>query len=51
MYVARILASVRALMPIAQVSTQRTLPCTIIHATRNVQRGGKFAVLEALGVD
>ena len=35
MYIARILASVRA---IVQVYTQCTVHCAIIHATRNVQQ-------------
>ena len=43
-YIARILASVRAPTSIAQVSTQRILHCAIIHATRNVQTEGKLAV-------
>ena len=34
----RPVASVRALASIAQVSTQRTLHCAIIHVARNVQR-------------
>ena len=41
-YIARLLASVRALTPIAQVSTQRTLHCAIIRATRNVQRNLQY---------
>ena len=43
-YIARILASVRSLTSIGQAYTQRTLHFAIIHATRNVQTEGKFAV-------
>lgn len=43
-YIAYIL-TVRALASIAQVYTHRTLHCAIIHATRNVQTEGKFAII------